>query len=211
MTLAALETIVPLANKLKQFVLKMQSVVQAKMQSLIQALTLPEVVVQMIQSYLNVGAYRNWRLTNKQAYQDVEDHVSKVMKNFQKRVVVIQFKIRPIRFDIATNKSNFLSFLSQTYRCEKCNAYEFPVNDTLEMVQLCEGCFDDDLDTETCSNCQHSFLPEEGDTCLECSDFYCEECSQEGIQYCVGCREPFCSVCGEGFFYEYCEDCYVHM
>jgi hypothetical protein len=169
------------------------------MLSLSQALCekrIPEALVDLIHSYIPVLAYKNWRLTNKQAYSDVEEMMCKRIKQIQSQ--------QPSAFRVSPQCSLFLVFISQTYQCAMCTASVFPSSHSLEIAQLCDKCSVAERDIEPCEECNEDCFLNNGDSCTECSVFYCENCSEDFMSYCRGCNFLFCSSCREN---DFCADC----
>lgn len=141
----------------------------------------PHDIIVHIQSYLTVDSWRSWRVTTKQAYQDVEQLVAAYWLLFPKL----------IRFN---RNSLWLEFLSQVYSCQNCSEYDVGSADA-ETLQLCDSCFSLEQDVLTCEVCQRPFFSDSGEQCTECDEFYCETCHQDYLQFCLTCDSLFCDSC----------------
>lgn len=141
----------------------------------------PEVIVKNIQSYLSLESLRSWRATNKQALQDVEQLVHIKWMQFPKLVSFQQHTL-------------WMQFLSQVYTCTNCLQYDMGAPDA-EAAQLCQYCFVLEHDVGQCESCDLPFFSDNGETCTECDQFYCDQCYQEFLQFCLTCSSLFCSDC----------------
>jgi hypothetical protein len=141
----------------------------------------PDVIIKHIQSYLTLDSLGAWRATNRQAYQDVEQLVHVKWIQFPKLVSVPQHSL-------------WMQFLSQVYTCSSCFQYDTGAADA-EAVQLCQYCFVMEHDVMQCESCTLPFFLDNGETCTECDQFYCDQCYQEGLQFCLTCSFLFCSDC----------------
>ena len=164
------------------------------MLSLTKALpTLPTVLVDMIESYLTLKDFINWRATHTQAYYDVEDLTQRKWVQFCGLVKLQQH-------------SWFLNFLSQTYQCAECDQFDKSSPDA-EAVQLCQYCFVlsgegcacegcklpfFSINGETCAGCKLPFFSTNGETCAECDTFFCDDCNHAQKDMWINCQCLFC-------------------
>lgn len=146
----------------------------------------PDVLIDNIASYLTLRDWLHWRVTSRQAFHDVEGVTR------QKWVLFTGL----IKLD---THSWFLSFLCQTYECLECFNVDqsVPGAPDAEAVQLCQTCFQQAQDACTCEMCEKSFFCNNGETCVECDSFYCDDCLPENMDLCHTCSCLFCFHCLE--------------
>lgn len=145
------------------------------------AMRMPEVLVTDVQSYLTLQDWKNWRVTSKQAFYDVEDAAKKKWVQF-------------IGLTKDAEDSWFISLLNQTYECIECTNLDLGSVDS-RAVQLCQFCFVYSCDAGACNVCQQPFFYNNGETCTECDTFYCDNCLTEHLDLCLTCDHLFCFHC----------------
>ncbi len=168
------------------------------MLSLSQALDnvqVPVVLTNIVESYLDVGSLKNWRLTNKQALQDV-DHKVNLLLHSADKLNLIRTPPGPFL------GSAWFQFMTEVYQCENCMSYVSPINDNVtydtqeaEEHQLCGMCFLDLADVSVCDSCSVVTKSFNGDFCTHCETFFCGHCTHEIIAPCDTCQELFCDEC----------------
>jgi hypothetical protein len=152
---------------------------------------LPAYVVGHVQEYLEIKDYVGWRVTSKQAFQDVEeltkeqwkrlpDHESRFLSKFEMH-------------------SWFLDYLSQSYTCNDCGKRQ-AANPEWEELHLCMTCFAKHPGVNVCQGNECNTLcfagTDECHECAGCSFVLCEDCFPDGgMQWCDLCNELFCFQC----------------
>lgn len=163
---------------------------------------LPEYVVGEIQSYLHFNTLGKWRLVNKQAFLDVEEHVRKLAFDLESKGFLSACILQePTGLWLG---SAWFQFQSSTYRCRQCDGYQpfstkFPYLNydyqEAEMETLCGPCFLQNADVKQCSACHIHQVMWANNKCEQCHQFWCDDCSEDVIEMCFQCTDLFCHSC----------------
>jgi len=163
----------------------------------------PWVLSVEIEAYLDLSALRNWRATNKLAFQETEEKVKKLFQS----VDCLNFVHEPTGPFLG---SAWFQFMTQVYQCENCGQYES--SDVVahydkteaEEAKLCGGCFVDLVDVSVCESCNINTRGNNGCYCTECDEFFCNSCT-EFVSSCRICGDIFCVSC---MLLERCLNCW---
>jgi hypothetical protein len=169
------------------------------MESLRQALdkvNLPTVLANHIEEYLDIKSLKNWRLTSKQAFNNVESKVNCLAQSIDKPNLIN----KPFGPFLG---SAWFQFMTMVYQCENCLLYETSQINALtpydiqeaEEQRLCGSCYIDLCDVSVCEQCQVHTRGHNGDYCTECDEFFCHDCSTENVAQCDQCENLFCLSC----------------
>lgn len=171
---------------------------------------IPECLVIVIESYLNINSLVSWRAVNKQAYKDVEDKVMRRVIEMEELRGVQFLQMRGVRF-IQEPVGPFLGsawfqFVSNVYNCENCGEADTPIPtsyqerlqlnydpEEAEQAQLCGSCFVKLIEVQACCKCRR--FTNNGCSCHNCESFCCDDCQEDYIEMCWGCTELFCDEC----------------
>jgi hypothetical protein len=161
----------------------------------------PAVLTSTVESYLDFGSLKNWRLTSRQGFEDVEDKIKQFLASVD-RLNVIRGPFGPFL------GSAWFQFMTVVYQCENCMAYEssqlcYDVQEA-EEHQLCGQCFVDLCDVSVCERCSLHTKSHNGEYCTTCDTFFCYNCAHEIVGPCLSCDDLNCDEC---LLLDYCTQC----
>jgi len=175
------------------------------MQSLQNALfQLPNVIVQLIESFVCLRSLGPWRAVNRQALEDVE---------LRAKAVLLQLNfVRPILVDLGALKlptpgnSYWFQVITCTYACKQCKEHQsyFKVQSFVRENKLCNACAD--VCQEECGFCFRTTMQNSCNKCHECQFMACDVCSDETLGMCLGCTELFCHLCMTDDYCTFCQE-----
>ena len=144
----------------------------------------PDALFGTISAFLTMKDWMGWRATSKQAFGDVE-------------TLAQQEWVKHSNLTKIAERSWYLNFMTQTYECIECCRHDTGSQEA-KAVQLCRYCFVQAVEASLCGTCQLPFFSNNGEMCIECDLFYCEDCIDDGNHFldpCRTCTSVFCLDC----------------